>query len=77
MSAVVAIPLRVTWTGQGFPPDRETSTSFQDRTWEEVEGSHPWNISMPILEVSEGTSLRTEGVDGLGAKISKGQMFKA
>lgn len=67
----------VTWTGQGFPPDREPSTSFGDGTWEQVEGSHAWKINMPTLEVSDGTSLRTEGVVDLEAKTFKGQMFEA
>ena len=67
----------VTWTGQAFPPDREPSTSFGEGSWEQVEGSHAWNISVPALEISDGTKLRSEGVVDLEAKSFKGQMFEA
>jgi len=64
----------VTWTGQGFPPDREPSTSFGEGTWKQVEGSHAWQINVPVIEISDGTSLRSEGVVDLEAKTFNGQM---
>jgi hypothetical protein len=67
----------VTWTGQGFPPDREPSTSFGEGTWKQVEGSHAWQINVPVIEISDGTSLRSEGVVDLEAKTFNGQMFEA
>ncbi len=67
----------VTWTGQGFPPDREPSTSFGEGTWKQVEGSHAWQINVPVIEISDGTSLRSEGVVDLEAKTFNGQMSEA
>mgnify|MGYP001815580840 FL=1 len=66
----------VTWTGQAFPPDQEPSTSFGEGTWEQVDGRHAWTISMPALEVSDGTRLKTEGVVDLEARTFNGQMFE-
>ena len=66
----------VTWTGQGFPPDRDPSTSFGEGTWKQVDGRHAWKISMPALDVSDGTRLQTEGVVDLEAKTFNGQMFE-
>jgi hypothetical protein len=67
----------VTWTGQGFPPDREPSTSFGEGTWKQVEGSHAWQINVPVIKISDGTSLRSEGVVDLEAKTFNGQMSEA
>jgi hypothetical protein len=67
----------VTWTGQGFPPDSDPSTSFGEGTWEQVEGSYAWKISIPKIEISDGTSLRSEGVVDLEAKTFNGQMFES
>ena len=67
----------VSWTGQGFPPDREPSTSFGEGTWKQVEGSHAWQINVPVIEISDGTNLRSEGVVDLEAKTFNGQMFEA
>ena len=67
----------VTWAGQGFPPDREPSTSFGEGTWKQVEGSHAWQINVPVIDISDGTSLRSEGVVDLEAKTFNGQMSEA
>lgn len=67
----------VTWTGQGFPPDREPSTSSGEGTWKQVEGSYAWQINLPVIEISDGTRLRSEGVVDLEAKTFNGQMFEA
>jgi hypothetical protein len=68
----------VTWTGQGFPPDRPAYTSFGEGTWDQVEGSYAWKISLPSVEFSDETnSLRAEGVVDLEARTFNGQMFEA
>jgi hypothetical protein len=68
----------VTWTGQGFPPDRAPYTSFGEGTWDQVEGSYAWKINLPNIEFSDETgSLRAEGAVDLEAKTFNGQMFEA
>ncbi|MCZ6617389.1 MAG: hypothetical protein O7E57_04595 [Gammaproteobacteria bacterium] len=65
------------WTGQGFPPDSPWTTSFGDGTWEQVEGKYAWKISIPVIEISDGTRIRSEGELDLEAKTFNGQMFDA
>ena len=65
------------WTGQGFPPDSSWTTSSGDGTWEQVEGKYAWKISIPTIEISDGTRIRSEGELDLEAKTFNGQMFDA
>jgi hypothetical protein len=65
------------WTGQGFPPDNPWTTSSGEGTWEQVEGKYAWKISIPVIEISDGTRLRSEGELDLEAKTFNGQMFDA
>ena len=64
-----------TWTGQGFPPDTPWTSSSGEGTWEQIEGRYAWKISLPIIEISDGTRLRSEGELDLAAKTLSGQMF--
>lgn len=65
-----------TWTGQGFPPDSAWTTSSGDGTWEQIPGRYAWNISLPVIEISDGSRIRTQGELDLEAKTLKGQMFE-
>ena len=65
------------WTGQGFPPDSPPTTSSGDGTWEQVEGKYAWKVSVPVIEISDGTRIRSEGELDLEARTFKGQMFDA
>ena len=64
------------WTAQGFPPDSAWTTSSGDGTWEQIEGRYAWKISLPVIEISNGTRIRTEGELDLEAKTLTGQMFE-
>ena len=63
------------WTGQGFPPDSPWTSSSGAGTWEQIEGRYAWKISLPVIEISDGTRLRSEGELDLEAKTLSGQMF--
>jgi hypothetical protein len=65
------------WAGQGFPPDRPWTSSSGDGTWTQVEGKYAWKISLPSLEISDGTRLRSEGELDLEARTFNGEMFEA
>ena len=65
------------WTAQGFPPDSPWNTSSGDGTWEQIEGRYAWKISLPALEISDGTRIRSEGELDLEANTLTGQMFDA
>jgi hypothetical protein len=66
-----------TWTGQGFPPDRGWVSGSGDGTWEQIEGKYAWKISIPAIENSDGSRVRSEGELDLAARTFKGQMFDA
>ena len=66
----------VSWIGQAFPPDRPWNTASGDGTWEQVEGRYAWKISLPVLELSDGTRLRSEGEVDLEARTFNGQLFE-
>lgn len=68
---------KVSWTGQAFPPDSDPTTSFGEGTWEQVEGRYAWKIIVPTIEISDGTSLRSEGVVDLEARTFNGQIFES
>lgn len=63
------------WTGQAFPPDQPWTTSSGDGTWEQIEGRHAWKISLPVIELSDGSRLRSEGEIDLEARTFNGQIF--
>jgi hypothetical protein len=65
------------WAAQGFPPDSAWTTSSGDGTWEQIEGRYAWKISLPVIEISNGTRIRTQGELDLEAKTLTGQMFEA
>jgi hypothetical protein len=65
------------WTGQGFPPDSAPTTSSGDGTWEQVEGKYAWKISIPVIEISDGRRIRSEGELDLEAQTFQGEMFDA
>ena len=65
------------WTGQAFPPDGPWTSSFGEGSWTQIEGKHAWKISIPVIEISNGTSLRSEGTVDLEARTFNGQMFDA
>ncbi len=67
----------VSWTGQAFPPDRPWNTGNGDGTWEQVEGRYAWKISLPAIELSDGSRLRSEGEVDLEARTYSGQIFDA
>ena len=49
------------WTGQAFPPDRPWNSGTGDGTWEQVEGRYAWKIVLPVIELSDGSRIRSEG----------------
>jgi hypothetical protein len=63
------------WTGQTFPPDRPWTCSSGEGIWEQIEGRYAWRVSFPVLEISDGTQLRSEGELDLVARTFKGQLF--
>ena len=65
------------WTGQGFPPDRPWVSGSGDGTWEQVEGKYAWKVSLPAIENSDGSRIRSEGEIDLEARTFSGQMFDA
>lgn len=65
------------WTAQGFPPDSAWSTSTGDGTWKQVEGKFAWKVDLPVVEISNGTRIRTEGELDLEARTLTGLMFEA
>ena len=65
------------WTGQAFPPDSQSTTSSGDGTWEQIEGKHAWNISIPALAISDGQVISSKGKLDLEARTFNGQMFDA
>jgi len=64
------------WAGQGFPPDSEWTSSSGEGAWEQVEGEYAWQISIPALQISNGRTIRSEGVLDLKARTFNGQMFE-
>jgi hypothetical protein len=65
-----------TWTGQTFPLDAPWTSSTGDGTWEQIEGRYAWKIHIPVLEISDGNKLRSEGELDLVARTFKGQLFE-
>ena len=65
------------WTGQAFPPDRPWNTGAGDGTWEQIEGRYAWKISIPVIELSDGSRIRSEGEIDLEARTFTGQVFDA
>jgi hypothetical protein len=44
---------------------------------EQVEVNHAWKISLPAVELSDGSRLRSEGEVGLEPRTFSGQTFEA
>ena len=65
------------WAGQGFPPDRAWVTGSGEGTWEQVKGRYAWKIRIPVIEISDGSRLRSEGEIDLEARTFKGKNFAA
>jgi len=65
------------WAGQGFPPGKPWVSGSGEGTWEQVEGRFAWKISLPGVENSDGSYLRSEGEVDLEARTYSGQMFDA
>lgn len=66
-----------TWTGQGFPPDSASTTSSGEGTWEQIKDKYAWRISLPVIEISDGRCIRTEGILDLEAQTLRGEIFDA
>ena len=66
-----------TWMGQGFPADRASVTGVGDGTWEQVADQNRWKLSIPVMDLSDGSRIRCEGEIDLAARTFKGQMFDA
>lgn len=65
------------WTGQAFPPDQAWVSGSGDGTWEQVEGRYAWKITLPSIENSDGSRVRSEGELDLETRTFTGQMFDA
>ena len=66
-----------TWMGQGFPEDRAWVTGVGEGTWEQIPGQYRWKLSVPVMEISDGSRLRCEGEIDFAARTFRGQMFDA
>jgi len=65
------------WTGQAFPPGAPWVTGDGDGTWEQVEDLNRWILVFPVIAVSDGSRVRSEGVLDLETRILKGKMYDA
>ena len=66
-----------TWTGQGFPPDRAWVSGSGEGTWEQIEGRYAWKVTLPAIENSDGSRIRSEGEIDLDARTFQGLMHDA
>lgn len=66
-----------TWLGQSFPDGSPWVTGSGDGTWEQVEGLNRWKLSFPVIEVSDGSRIRSEGELDLETRGFNGQLFDA
>ena len=64
-----------TWTGHAFPPDSPWVVGSGEGTWEQVENLNRWKLSFPVLEISDGSRIRSEGELDLATRIFAGQYF--
>jgi hypothetical protein len=68
---------KVQWIGQAFPEGRPFVNGSGTGTWKQVEGAHRWTISIPVIEVSSGDPLRSEGQVDLLTRTFTGQLYAA
>ena len=66
-----------TWTGQACPPGVPWVTGAGDGTWEQVEDLNRWILVFPVVEISDGSRVRSEGVLDLETRMLKGKMYDA
>ena len=66
-----------TWMGQAFPDGSPWVVGSGEGTWEQIEGLNRWKLSFPVLEVSDGSRLRSEGELDLAMRSFNGQLFDA
>ena len=66
-----------TWMGQGHPEGSPPVTGVGDGSWEQVADQQRWKVSVPVMEISDGSRLRCEGEIDLTARTFTGQMFAA
>ena len=66
-----------TWIGQAFLDDGSSVTGEGEGTWQQVEGQHRWKLSFPVIEISSGGRLRSEGEIDLATRTFTGQLFDA
>ena len=64
------------WAGQAFLEDGSGVIGTGEGTWKKADGAHAWSISM-VLEISNGTKLKSEGHIDLASLTYKGEMFEA
>ena len=66
-----------TWTGQAFPDGSPWVTGSGEGTWEQVEGLNRWKLIFPVVDVSDGSRIRSEGELDLETRGFNGQLFDA
>ena len=66
-----------TWTGQAFPPDRPWVVGSGEGTWAQVEDLNRWKLIFPVLKISDGSQVRSEGEIDLAKRTYSGQIFDA
>ena len=52
-------------------------TGAGDGTWEQVEDLNRWILVFPVIEISDGSRVRSEGVLDLETRMLKGKMYDA
>lgn len=65
----------LTWAGQAFPPGGTWVTGSGEGTWEQIEGRYAWKVSVPVVEISDGSRIRSQGEIDLETTSYKGQNF--
>ena len=66
-----------TSTGHAFPPDRPWVVSSGEGVWAQVEGLNRWKLIFPVIKISDGSQLRSEGEIDLAKRIFSGQILDA
>ena len=66
-----------TWMGQAFPDGSPWGVGSGEGTWEQVEGLNRWKLIFPVVDVSDGSRIRSEGELDLETRGFNGQLFDA